>query len=354
MIHLHDLLAKWQQSHPDMLPYDSKAFRESLMPENKQNYTLAIKVLAFLGACIAALMFFVVLFIAEVFRSKTGILGIGLICSISSLVISNQIKYRHVMLDPIVIVLGIIGQCMTPWGIVETSNFNKSAISIYAVVLVIAIVFLFFSKNAILRYAATVTIPLAFMAICWELKFFDGVHIIVAFVSVLFVLIWQKEAFILSQYSFFTSYFGAVSFGLLTTLILTLSATINRSFHENFFVNWWISTLILIVLTLYEIIQTLRKLSLQKWIIPLSIVTIVVLAPTLYAPGIAASVLILLVGFRVGYMLISVIGVLSLIYFMVAFYYNLNTTLLWKSIFLMTSGILFLGIFFGFKKISKI
>jgi len=350
MMYLTELLAKWKAERPEMLPFDSEEFQTSLFPENRNKYTLAIKLLAFVGAFIGAIMFLGVLFILEFFKSEGAVLTIGLGSLIASLFLSRNKHIENIMFEPIILVLGILGQLITPWGIMETLDIKFSSYSLYSIILIMAIVVLGFSKNVILRYGATLTICLSILGIIGKSERFDTVHILVAVISMIFTGMWLKEPKILSRYNFLADYFNPVAFGLLTALILIFSITINKEFSYQYFTYWWISSMIILILLLYVAQETLHKLQLTKWILPVCVIITILLAPTLIAPGIVASVLILIVGFRVGHSYISMIGILSMTYFMIAFYYNLNTTLLFKSIYLMASGALFIMSFFILKK----
>ncbi|MCU0439139.1 MAG: DUF4401 domain-containing protein [Raineya sp.] len=353
-MYLSELLTKWQKEKPTMLPYDSKEFEESLFPENRNKYSLAIKLLAFVGAFIGAIMFLIVLFILEVFKNEATVLFIGLACLVTSLLFSRNKHIEHVMFEPIILVLGILGQFLIPWGIMDILNLREPFwYPLFSITLIMGLVVLVVSKNIILRYFATPTIFLSVLGIIWESKQFDLVHLLIALMSILFVGMWIKEPKILSQYNFLADYFNPVSFGLLTAIILIFSITVNREFSSMYFTQWWVSSVILLGLFVYVIWDTLKLLGLEKWTLAICSIVILLLSPTISSPGIVASILILVLGFRVGHSYISMIGIISMIYFMIAFYYNLNTTLLLKSIYLMASGILFIGTFFILKKQLK-
>lgn len=353
-MYLSELLAKWKSERPEMLPYDSEAFETSLFPENRNKYTLAIKLLAFVGAFIGAIMFLGVLFILEFFKSEETVLFIGVACLVASLLFSRNRHVENVMFEPITLVLGIMGQLITPWGIVAVFELKFSSFyPFFSITLIMASVVLVVSKNIILRYFASLTVCLSILGMIWQSKQFDLVHILIAFISIILIGMWLKEPKILSRYNFLSDYFNPVGFGLLTAMILILSITVNREFSQQYFTHWWISSIIFLVLLLYVTWDTLQQLDLQKWFWLVCVVILLLLLPTISAPGIVASVVILVLGFRVGHSYISMIGIVSITYFMIAFYYNLNTTLLLKSIYLMVSGAFFIASFFILKKQLK-
>ena len=70
--------------------------------------------------------------------------------------------------------------------------------------------------------------------------------------------------------------------------------------------------------------------------------TSLVLIPLLFAPFILGVIVLILISFLVNYKTGLVIGILSIVYFISRYYYDLDFTLLTKSILLFVSGIIFL------------
>ena len=89
----------------------------------------------------------------------------------------------------------------------------------------------------------------------------------------------------------------------------------------------------------------------STWHIPIYVAVIVLLSPTIFTPGVSFSLLIILLGFRAGNTWLTALAMLALLVFINAFYYNLNLSLLFKSITLMIAGALFIALFFIIKKL---
>lgn len=77
----------------------------------------------------------------------------------------------------------------------------------------------------------------------------------------------------------------------------------------------------------------------------------VVAVITIGAPGVAASLLILIVGFAVGQRVLQGIGVLALLGYLSYFYYSLHVTLLTKSAVLMGTGVVLIAAWFGMRQL---
>jgi len=78
------------------------------------------------------------------------------------------------------------------------------------------------------------------------------------------------------------------------------------------------------------------------------------LVSTIFSPSISGAMIIVLLSFLVNYKTGLAIGIISLIYFISQYYYDLNFTLLTKSIILFSSGIVFLLFYlFTTKKLNS-
>jgi uncharacterized membrane protein len=71
--------------------------------------------------------------------------------------------------------------------------------------------------------------------------------------------------------------------------------------------------------------------------------TVVISLPTLTTPGILASIMLILLGYRRRNRVLLVLAYAFMAGFIFYYYYNLQVTLLVKSFILMITGVLFLG-----------
>ena len=81
--------------------------------------------------------------------------------------------------------------------------------------------------------------------------------------------------------------------------------------------------------------------------------SLLTLLTTILAPAISGSLLIVLLAFKVNYRTGFVMGLIALVYGIGQYYYDLQFTLLVKSIMLMASGALFLLFYFYLKNKVK-
>ncbi|MEX0362988.1 MAG: DUF4401 domain-containing protein, partial [Allomuricauda sp.] len=83
------------------------------------------------------------------------------------------------------------------------------------------------------------------------------------------------------------------------------------------------------------------------------VLSVAVLLPAVMAPAISGAVLIILLSYKINYKTGLAIGIIALIYFVSQYYYDLNLTLLTKSIILFSSGMVFLLFYLFTLKMTK-
>jgi uncharacterized membrane protein len=66
--------------------------------------------------------------------------------------------------------------------------------------------------------------------------------------------------------------------------------------------------------------------------------------PALWTPGVLAAVIVIVLGFQRGNRLLLGLGSVFLVIFLIAFYYHLDISLLQKSLILVATGLLLLGL----------
>lgn len=117
--------------------------------------------------------------------------------------------------------------------------------------------------------------------------------------------------------------------------------------------NWFSSVVIIpVVLYVVNVITDIVDPQTPKNKPGIYLLTILVLAPTVFAPAISGAILIILISFMVNYKTGLVIGVVAFIYFISIYYYDLSFSLLTKSMLLFSSGIVFL-LFYLFTNENK-
>lgn len=305
--------------------------------------SLAVKILSIFGGILASCFFIGFLFIAGLYDSQTGLLIVGVLLLISGIFINKTID--STMVDTVSISAYIIGYILLGMGMFEM-ELDENAVSL--VFIVIAIATLYIVQAYIISFVSVLIISGAFLTLLISNDYGDLVHIYVSVMTFLLSFVYLKEARLLNQSQQISNLYNPVRIALLFSFLAGLIILIKMHIAELSQQYIWISSVSIIAAILYVISHLFEILhvtkSNQKW--GIYVLSIFVLLPTLFAPSISGAILIILLSFLVNYKTSLIIGVISFIYFVSQYYYDLHYTLLTKSIVLFCSGVLFLGLYF--------
>lgn len=139
-----------------------------------------------------------------------------------------------------------------------------------------------------------------------------------------------------------------IRIGLIFTLLFGLIAIGKRHLIPIDQHHIWLSSIVMILVTLYLIhtIIKINKVENTQSKVMIYSLSFAILLSTLFSPSISGAIILILLSFLVNYKTGLAIGIISIIYFTSQYYYDLNFTLLTKSILLFSSGMLFLLLYF--------
>jgi len=316
---------------------DHDLFEELKNSEGNKS-SLAIKILSIFGGFLATLAFMGFLFIAGLYNSHIGMLFFGVGFIISAIWI-NKIQDKLIT-DTLSISLFIIGFGLLITGLTML-NVSDSLIAI--IVLIIAASSLLITQNFILSFISILTINGCLLGLINILNLFNLIHLYIALNTIAVLYIFINEAKIITQHNLLSRLYNPIRVGLIFSLLTGLILLGNKyiiPISDNFI---WISSIVLFAAILFmvsKIINVLRVTSTQNKTL-LYLLSSLILLPTVMSPPISGALLIILLSFYINYKTGFAIGILSFVYFIGQFYYDLNFTLLTKSILLVSSGILF-------------
>ncbi len=326
---------------------EASIINESLS-EKREKSTLLIKISSILGGVLATLAFNGFLFVAGLFHSQVALLGFGLISIIAALWISK--KTDKLLYDTLCISMYAIGFVLIATGLIKLHP-NENLIPLTFIVL--AGLGLIFTRNYVLTFISILIVSGSLLSFILINKCYEIIHVYNAVFAILMSFWILKEARILSSKKILLMRYDPVRIGLVFSfvfgfLFLGIKGLVPLS--ENLI---WSSSVINIVLILWVSSQILKVLTIesraQKLMIQISVTVLLLL--TALSPAISGSILIMLLCFWVNHKTGLVVGMVSLIYFISQFYYDLSISLLVKSIILFASGVLFLALYwFSLKK----
>lgn len=334
------LIDLFQSGEQSTIQYDEKAILDEYQ-KGEGNQSIAVKVLSILGGILASLAFLGFLYITGLYDNviATGFVGFFII-AISILI--NRESYT-IIIDTISISLYLIGLFLIG---ISCATLFQSEDFISMVCIGISLITLILVQNYILSFINILIINGSIVALMLNNKLPNLIHVYISILAVILTYIFLNESKLLKFNKSISKLYNPLRTSLMVTFIalivvLKIDSMTIPSEHI------WISSVIIIGSIIYLIghLQTTMNFSKKtsKWWI--YIIVAFTLTPTAIAPGIAGAILLLLLSFLVNYKTGLVVTILSFIYFISEFYYDLQFTLLTKAILLFLTGVLFLGLF---------
>ena len=273
-----------------------------------QKNNLTIQVVSIIGGILTAIFFLGFLVVASIIRTETSSLIIGCLFIITTLTISRRLTVPF--LDAMNITLYIAGCALIAYGL------NKSTNALFIALAITGIFTFFLSKGFILPFLSVILFIISFLG---EL----------AYLSSSIQLLQIAVVPVLAVFLFTNLYERDILTGLKENLVSKYTP-----FHSGLFVS---CICLLAGLSVnYGIPAPYWLLSIFIWI------GILICLPTMFAPYLSGSLLLILICFHYGYKAECAAALLLFIYAVSKYYYDLNLSLLVKSITLFFTGIIFM------------
>lgn len=298
-----------------------------------QKNNLTIQVLSITGGILTAFFFLGFLILTSILRSELSCLIFGSILIIATLS-ANRILTKP-FLDAMNITCYIAGCALVSFGM------NRNIAILFILLLVISILTLLLSKGFILPFLAAILFNIALFGEITHL-FSSSYPLQIATVPVvaLFLLMNLFELKLLTNGSkkFLIKYPPIHSGIFVTCLILLGSISINylTSGTSNWILSvfMWAGLLVMVqrIMQVMEVKKVIHQICIYA-------LCLIVCIPTIYAPYLSGSLLLILICYHYGYKTECAASLLLFIYTISKYYYDLNLTLLVKSITLFFTGI---------------
>ncbi len=331
-----------QSSEGDSFTYNETDLLNELASQQENQSSLAIKILSIFGGFLATMAFLGFLLIAGLYDSEIGLVIFGLGFIILGILITKS--QGKLILDTLSVSLFITGFGLLAFGL---SGINFTENNIIFIILILNVISLFVSRNYLLSFIAVIFINGSLLALIDSNNLANLIHLYIALNVALLVYLMLNEAKLICQYKKLSRLYNPFRIGIMFSLfagLITLSSNGFSSITSNYI---WISSLVFMVAILFLVskIIPLFKIETSKNNFLILSITAFILLPTVLSPSISGALLILLLSFYVNYKTGIALGVISFIYFIAQYYYDLNFTLLTKSIILFSSGILFIAFY---------
>ncbi|WP_417887511.1 DUF4401 domain-containing protein [Zunongwangia sp.] len=345
------LLDKIRFSEGSEFECDENAILEEYanLAENKSS--LAIKILSIFGGFLATLALIGFYILSGLYDSEYSLLIFGTVFLILAICLNKW--YDKIIIDTFSISIYIAGFILYSLGLSEI-GINENIISLS--ISCIALSCLFICQNYILSFISIITISGSFLFLIAFNNYYNLVHLYIAITSIILVYVFLNEAKIISSHKKLSKLYNPIRIGMIFSLLFGLIGITEKRLLPISLNYIWLSSIIIISVIMYltNMIIKINEITSVKTKSIVYILTISILAPTIFSPTISGAIAIILLSFLVNYKSGVVIGILAFIYFISQYYYSLNFTLLSKSIILFVSGIIFLLFYlFIIKKLNS-
>ncbi|NML24089.1 DUF4401 domain-containing protein [Pseudoflavitalea sp. G-6-1-2] len=335
---LPQLLETIQQFTGKPLQVKEEALKQAYDKAAANRSGIAIKILVVIGGILSTIAFIGFLLVAGLYESEQGLLVTGVLFLAGALI--TQAVVDHLFLDTLAVTFYLSGVTLFAFGLGFSA---RSEDTVCIALIVVGLISMVIAQSYMLAFCAALLILGGSYAII--LIHSDGglmsvynTVLILAFTA--FVLL---EAQIINIHPKVCKIYNPIRIAMLCTLLVTLYMGNERWLARNQQYHW-MPALAAILCTLSLMPFIWKALNIQNIAIRVAIflAAALVLAPTFWAPGIAAAVLIVLISFLVNYKTGIVLGSVALIVFVSEYYYHLAINLMTKSLVMMASGVLFL------------
>lgn len=329
------------------------SFLESnlLSIDSETNVPWFVKIITIIGAWFGSLLFLGFLLIAQILNSEESMIITGCVFIIGGICISYANKRNH-LIDSLSLSLSILGQILLGVGIGGETHGIKA---VCYVGLIVEIAIYLFAQSYTQKFLSVILIPTCLLGIIWNSSIFEATQFLIGGLTVASVLIWTNELSLQILLKKKPYFYVPTAYGVVLGLLLSLILSINNNFFKVNINHWYISSLIAFLSLVFLLHNYLCvSLGISKrifWIV--IVIATILFSPTIQAPGILSSALIIILGFAKSNRVLLTLGIMFLATFITSFYYSLQQTLLTKSFILMITGTLFLGMGVALRQLKK-
>ncbi len=286
-----------------------------------------------ISAWFAAIPLLAFLFFIDLISSGAGAMLVGIVFCVSATML-KQATTRSIFVGQLALAFNLVGQVLFIGGIaIETGEVVITVL----VTIVLESVLIWLYPDPLQRFLSTIIIVGAICTLLFEFDVLEAVHFLILLLAAVTVFLWENEPYLSTTGA--ADIYPPVGYGLLAAMFALLCLSLTNELDISW---WWISTGGLLLILLYLEYRTLsyHGLDLQSgsvlWILGGAVIATI---PSIQTPGILAAIIVLLLGFRRGNRLLMGTAAAFLAFFLTAYYYSLEMTLLYKSFVLMGTGL---------------
>lgn len=341
---IQQLLAYFKTKHHGELSYDEAAINATYK-NNTEEQSLPIKILSVIGGILSSLAFMGFLFLTRLYENEYGLLVMGILCIIGAVLINKL--YDKIILDTISVASYLMGFVLLG---VAFSQFEMELNAIALLFIIIGFASYFVAQNYILSFISTLIITGSIISLILLNDYYSFYYGFIAIQALILLFLFNNEAIIINAHSGLNKLYYPIRTGIFCTLIACLiGMKYLIYFHfsgvlptSELFI--WASIIVFYAAIGFVVFKLMKLLKIQKTLQQglLYFMSLLILIPMGFSLPILGAFFLLLMSFQSNYKLGIVVGIIAFIYFVCQFYYDLNLTLLTKSLLMMANGLLFI------------
>jgi hypothetical protein len=309
------------------------------VPDDAAGTAWYVRALVGISAWIAAVLLIAFLVGGtQLVRSGESLIVVGLVLCVVAIAVRRGVP-SSIFAAQLALALSMAGQALFTFGVSDLSNAVPATV-LAICVLEIALIAIY--PDMLHRFFSTVVIVGALVALLFDWNVPGAIHPLVGLLAAGAVALWERESALAAARAELGT--RPIAYGLVVALLGVLCLGINELIPIP---HWWISGLLLLPLLLaleYRIVSRFEPRASAAIVPWLAAGTMLVSLPALWTPGVLAAVIVIVLGLQRANRLLLGLGAAFLAVFLIAFYYHLDVTLLVKSLLLLATGLLLLGL----------
>ncbi len=317
----------------------------------KTESDLSVKILSVLGGFFSGIAFIAFLVITSFLTSGKALEVLGFITIVIAVFINT--KFHKLLLDTFSIMLYLTGIVILVIGM----NFLKiNENTIIILVFFIGLITLIINQSYILSFIAILVLNGSILSLLFYNNVEDGIVVYLTGNLLLILLLFFNQAKIYALKNKISNLYGSYRIAFVFSFLFGMLLLSIKTFIKMDVYSWYGMAIIFAVSLLFVVNRILKILKItdkkaQSFIYLLSVL---IASFSVFSPMIIGSLILILLGFYAKHKVVFITGILSFIYFTGKFYYDLNQTLLFKSLLLIGLGIVFLAFYLFTVKNTKI
>ena len=348
---LDKILKIIQSSSTSQIEFDREAILAEYNAQEDNKSSIAIKILSVIGGFLATLAFLGFLLLSVLKNSEIGMIITGFVFIAISVILNR--KSDKLIIDTFSISTNAVGIFLMIFGLGEL-GVDENIITV--LVILIALTLLYLTQNYILSLVSILAISISLLTLLVFLNdSYNLIHLYNVIILVAMVYTFLFEAKIIKNSPKLSRIYNPLRIALVISFLFGLGFLRTRNLHGMTVNYTWSYSIILFAAVIYIISKIIKVINITSEIHKIGIYALssVILVLTALSPSISGTILLILISFYVNYKFGFALGIIALIYAVSQYYYDLNYTLLTKSIMLFISGILFIVLYLFTTKTIK-